>query len=116
MTAGDRVWLVEDIEQHNRIVVGTVESVSRAGYVRVRWDEGAVYPESYFSPMTAPAQLKVVTGDDALPRHDWDCQKDQVDPLCLCCGVVQTDANEHAPCRGNGLVESRRPDAAQGNT
>ena len=97
MTVGDRVWLVEDINQHNRIVVGTVMRVSPAGYVRVEWDEPR-YPKSYFSPLTATTELRVVTGLDALPRHEWDCQKDQVDPPCLHCGVIQTDANEHDPC------------------
>lgn len=97
MYPGDRVWLVEDIEQHNRIVVGTVKHVSPAGYVRVWWDQ--VYPVSHFSPASAPTRLRVVTGDDALPRHDWDCQKNQTDPPCLACGVIQTDENEHAPCR-----------------
>jgi hypothetical protein len=96
MTVGDRVWLNEDIEQHNRIVVGTVKKVSQAGYVQVWWD--TVYPVSHFSPMSAASRLKVVSGDDALKRHDWDCQKDQTDTPCLCCGVIQTDANEHAPC------------------
>jgi len=80
VTVGDRVWLVEDIEQHNRIVVGTVTTISPAGYVRVAWDES--FPvESYFSPMTAATQLRVVTGRDALPRHDWDCQNDQMDQI-----------------------------------
>lgn len=94
----NRVWLNEDVEQHNRIVVGTVKSISPMGYVRVQWDEPNVYPESHFSPATALNQLRVVTGDDALPRHDWDCQKDQTDPPCLRCGVIQTDANELGPC------------------
>ncbi len=97
MKIGDRVWLVEDIDQHNRIVVGTVKRVSPAGYVRVWWDQ--MYPVSHFSPASAPTRLKVVTGDDALPRHDWDCRKNQIDPPCLCCGAIQTEENEHEPCR-----------------
>ncbi len=107
MTAGERVWLVEDIEQHNRLVVGTVERVSRAGYVRVSWDQGSIYPVSYFSPLAAIDGLRVVTGDDALPRHDWDCEKDQIDPPCLRCGAIQTDANEHAPCRSDMKMAGR---------
>lgn len=116
MKAGDRVWLNEDIEQHNRIVVGTVKTVSQFGYVRVWWDE--VYPVSYFSPASAQTRLRVVTGEDALPRHDWDCQKDQADPPCLRCGAIQTDANEHEPCRSShlqspGAIEGRRATAPE---
>ena len=88
MDVGDRVWLNEDIEQYNRIVVGTIAKVSPAGYVRVTWDQGAIYPASDFSPLTAVRELKIVVGIDALPRHNWDCEKDQVDPPCLHCGVI----------------------------
>lgn len=95
---GDRVWLVEDIEQHNRIVVGTVKSVSAAGYVRVWWD--TVFPVSHFSPKAARERLRVVVGRDALPRHDWDTQW-ELDPPCRRCGVVQSDENEHDACEAN---------------
>lgn len=98
MNVNDRVWLKEDVEQHNRIVVGTVTRISQLGYVRVVWDEPYVNPESYFSPLAASESLLVVTGDDALPRHDWDCEKDCTDPPCRRCGVIQTDANEHDAC------------------
>ena len=93
----DRVWFVEDIDQHNRIVVGTIESVSAVGYARVRWD-GDQFPVSHFSPLATAQQLRVVSGRDALPRHDWDCRKDQPDPPCLRCGLIQTDQNEHDAC------------------
>lgn len=96
MKSGDRVWLVEDIEQHNRIVVGTILRVSSTGYVRVMWDHD--FPVSHFTPGAVSTSLRVVEGDDALPRHDWDCKKDQVDPPCLKCGVIQTDNNEHEAC------------------
>lgn len=109
MTAGDRVWLNEDIEQHNRIVVGTIEKISPIGYVRVAWDQGQTYPVSHFSPLRAACELKIVTGRDALPRHDWDCQKDQPDPPCLRCGVIQTDANEHDACEPVA-AEARAPE------
>lgn len=99
MRIGDRVWLVEDIEQHNRIVVGTVKAVSPMGYVRVWWDE--VYPVSHFSPASAPTRLRVVTGRDALPRHDWDCRTTWTDPPCRRCGVRQTDGNEHDACEAD---------------
>ena len=98
ITVGARVWLNEDIEQHNRIVVGTVARISPAGYVIVAWDEPNTYSTSHFSPLIAPQALKVVVGRDALPRHDWDCQKDQADPPCLRCGVVQIDENEREAC------------------
>lgn len=107
MTEGARVWLNEDVELHNRIVVGTIAKISAAGYVRVRWDEPHVYPESYFSPLTAADQLRVVTGDDALARHDWDCAKDQPDPPCLRCGMIQTDDNEHSPCEAASPSKAR---------
>jgi hypothetical protein len=105
MKVGDRVWLTEDVEQHNRIVVGTILSISPAGYTRVVWDQTIPNPESHFSPNSAAEQLRVVTGDDALPRHDWDCRKDQTDPPCLRCGVKQTDANEHSSCTFDAVTE-----------
>lgn len=111
LIVGARVWLNEDIEQHNRIVVGTVKSLSPVGYVVVTWDEPTTYPTSHFSPLTAAKELKVVTGRDALPRHDWDCQKDQPDPPCLRCGVIQTDENEHNACQpaASGAGAAVRP-------
>lgn len=99
MTVGDRVWLNEDVNLHNRIVVGTITKISQAGYTYVTWDEPTTYPVSHFSPYTASRELKIVTGDDALHRHDWDCEKDIKDPPCLRCGVIQTNDNENGPCK-----------------
>lgn len=97
MKSGDRVWLIEDIEQHNRIVIGTIIRISLVGYVQIAWDRD--FPVSHFTPATASISLLVVEGDDALSRHDWDCQKDLVNPPCLRCRIIQTDANEHEACK-----------------
>lgn len=93
MKPGDRVWKVYGPNERIRQETGTVERVSPAGYVRVRWDDFII---EHFSPGTK--DLQVVTGDDALPRHAWAAMCFDDDPPCLRCGAIQNDENEFGPC------------------
>jgi hypothetical protein len=92
--------------------LGTVRKVSPAGYVIVDWDR-SYDADSHLSPAGAAKLLTVVTGDDALRRHDWEgyigrtmreatvtqVVHGEAVTRCERCQVVQTDENEMAPCR-----------------
>jgi hypothetical protein len=107
VSKGDRVWLVVDPDARVRQHVGTVTKVSPAGYTHIRWD-GASNVVEVFSPDTIRfGRIKVVTGEDAKPRHDWidtvpyvNTYADNLDPHCSICNVVQSDDNEFGPCFG----------------
>ena len=102
-TVGARVWLVVDPDKRVRQHVGTVHKLSPAGYLHVRWD-GATKVTEVFSPDTWKCgRIKVVTGDDALPRHDWYevLYVGDADVRCARCNVFQSDENEFAACFGS---------------
>lgn len=87
MQAGDRVrW-----EGELGPMLGSVTKVSPMGYTHVQFDRGA---HTTFSPMSAAAQLTVVTGDDALHRHDWDLDDD----ICRRCLVRWSEERMDEPC------------------
>lgn len=95
MTAGDRVRFLEDGSRFPEL--GTVRKVRPTGFVIIEWD----FPEklsSHHTLATAQQLFTIVTGADALPRHDWDCEKDVVDTKCLRCGAAKTDENYIDPC------------------
>lgn len=90
MKTGDRVMLVDETRGMTAYPqVGTVTIMS--SYAHVNWDDN--YHEIY-----VPDSLRVVTGDDALPRHEWDC-KVIGEEVCQCCGVAQTEENYLGSCQ-----------------
>ena len=91
MKATDRVRMFDVALNH--AVLGTVLRVSPAGYVVVQWDD--VDGEAYFSPKTAESNFEVVTGDAALPRHDWTDGD-----LCCRCLVAYGAERADEPCHG----------------
>lgn len=99
-----RVFDARDDSYFNR---GTVARVSPAGYVMVRWDhDNVACLDEHFSPRCAAENLRLVTGDDALPRHDWDPWAETADCRCLQCGAPPTPENYATGCRGPLGVES----------
>lgn len=109
MTAGDRVLHVNSECDDGWPALGTVQKVSPAGYVIVEWDRNVVGMDTYFSPRTASVTLAVVTGEDAVPYHDWEPKQGWDPPLpkpytpadyvCGACAVEQTEANYLDRCR-----------------
>lgn len=98
MNKGDRVRL-DNLDDEQIIVLGTVISRSLVGYTRVEWD-GASTEAVWYSPKSAKKLLTVVTGDDAIVRHEWEnFTNGGADASCLHCGVQQTDTNEFEACR-----------------
>lgn len=101
-TTGDRVWPRDEWERGASFEVGTIERVSPAGYIRVRWDD---FQYEWFAPRTN--MLILVAGDDALPRHNWDVgtlKHPNNDPPCRECGERQTDQNDRGPCRQRAVL------------
>lgn len=95
MKPGDRVIFPIDTLDPRRMERATVEHVSAAGYVRLRWDED--HEVSYLAPDSRLGAV-IVTGRDALPRHDWDPEEGLTARPCRRCGAIQTDANDLEPC------------------
>lgn len=89
--------------------LGTVYKVSRAGYVRVRWDESSSPGlDDYFSPLYARRQLTPVFGMDAMERHVGT--DGFMEGRCKHCNVEITDINwrEHCP-EPTASAEGRTP-------
>lgn len=92
LVVGDRVWRVVDPDARIYQDVGTVESISQAGYIKVRWDG---FGTELFTGATK--DIRKAEGDDALPRHRWDGA--EPDAVCLHCRALQTDENEFKACK-----------------
>lgn len=100
LTPGARVRLVDDEADLGEIVLGTIKSVSDVGYTQVDWDEPSLH-DDWFSPVSAPLKLRIVTGQDAAPRHRWDNFVDEIidgTTKCERCGTVATVANYFEAC------------------
>lgn len=98
LSIGSRVKHTQEWRDYTDIfgTVGTVTKRSPFGYLTVVWDNGV---QDRFSPLTASSYIQLVTGDGALPRHNWDVDSDADNPPCKTCGVIQTDENEFEACK-----------------
>lgn len=96
MKNADRVKLKPKFEEKYGAwpMIGTVERKSQFGYVTVIWDDGE---RARFAPGSATEQLDIVTGIDAMLRHDWDVVV-AGDEHCRACKVAQTDENYKSAC------------------
>jgi hypothetical protein len=98
LSIGRRVKYKNPDPNFGNIQRGTVTKASPMGYIRVEWDTKTC---GNFSPMAAATELIEVTGDDALPRHVWDFNRDAEYTWCAECFVEQTDENEFGACKGH---------------
>lgn len=94
MKNGDRVRMKDADNLGDKR--GTISRKSPFGYIKVKWDSAPVV--EHFSPLSGTQLLVVVTGDEALPRHDWSPYKD--DSPCRVCEEPQTEQNYRGPCFG----------------
>lgn len=97
MTNDTRVMLKPKFQEHYGMlwpIVGTVRRKSPYGYITVIWDDGT---KAHFAPGSASVQLDIVSGQDAIKRHEWDCRVPN-EEKCRTCGVAQTVDNYKGPC------------------
>ena len=106
MKVGDRVEMNPNYsEDEGWPMLGTVMKVSPTGYVSVEWDSNVVVPPSMHSPRTAQQMLRVVTGEEAKPQHDWELKVganpkpyNVANYQCTMCYEQLTDGNYLEKC------------------